>query len=302
MARWWPWGIEHVVIASGDDRAAADPLTAAGICWAYDAPLLLVSESHTPTSVKRAIKEITDDHAPVHIHVVGGPVSVPYERYQDIVDYVGNPALLTFDRVAPHADRYELAESIATRMKLVSDTTPKDMTDIMLVANGADSEKFFDALALSPITAISGSPILLVAQDSVPGSTRDAVALLTPTRTIVGGGPATVDDSVVAELGAERWWGSDRYTTAAAIASRAVAEGALDDDFIGVAAKLPDALTGGAMVGLRRGPLLLTQTDRVPSATRNFIAARAPNTQVLVFGGPVSITEDVREDLWLMTR
>ncbi|TLM79415.1 MAG: hypothetical protein FDZ75_08860, partial [Actinobacteria bacterium] len=35
-------GVDTVVIASGDDRAAADPLAASGLCWLYDAPLLLV--------------------------------------------------------------------------------------------------------------------------------------------------------------------------------------------------------------------------------------------------------------------
>ncbi len=55
------------------------------------------------------------------------------------------------------------------------------------------------------------------------------------------------------------------------------------------------------MTGLQRGPLLLTQTDRVPSATYSFIAARPIPADVLLFGGPVSATEDVLERLWEAT-
>ena len=35
-------GIHHVIIASGRDQAAADPLAASGLAGVYDAPLLLV--------------------------------------------------------------------------------------------------------------------------------------------------------------------------------------------------------------------------------------------------------------------
>ena len=55
-------GVKHVVLASGDDRAAADPLAAAGLCGVYDAPLFLVSSSFVPSRVKAAIDQIADDN------------------------------------------------------------------------------------------------------------------------------------------------------------------------------------------------------------------------------------------------
>jgi putative cell wall-binding protein len=267
----WP-NIPDVVIASGEDYAAADPLTAAGICWCYDAPLLLVGRDHTPTSVKQAVAELVAATGHVTIHVVGGPNSVPNARYQDLVDYVGDPSKLTLDRITPYADRFELASSVAARMQLVAATTAKTMEDIVLVANGADPDKFFDALALSPITAHNGTPILLVGKDYVPSHTRNRISALGFSRTIVGGGPATVSWNTYAELGAtDRWWGDDRYETAVEIASMAATETLLGTSKVGVAAKLPDALTGGAAQGLMYGPLVLTQTEKVPGVTYAFV-------------------------------
>ncbi len=82
-------GVTDVVIASGDDREAADPLAAAGLCWAYDAPMLLVQSSATPSSVKSAVKAIVNANGPVTLHVVGGTMSVPDARIADIKSYVG---------------------------------------------------------------------------------------------------------------------------------------------------------------------------------------------------------------------
>ena len=267
----WP-NIPDVVIASGEEYAAADPLTAAGICWCYDAPLLLVGRDHTPSSVKKAVAELVAATGHVTIHVVGGPESVPQARYQDLVNYVGGPSKLTLDRVGPYSNRYELASSVAARVKHISDTTPKTMENIALIANGADPTKFFDALALSPITAQNGAPILLVAEDSVPWQTSSRLAALSVPSVIVGGGPATVSAKTYAKVGAtERWWGADRYETAVEIASMATTQTLLGTNRVGVAAKLPDALTGGAATGMMNGTLVLTKTDAVPKSTYAFV-------------------------------
>lgn len=288
-------GVDHVVLASGEDRAAADPLAAAGLTWAYDrAPLMLVSSTDVPRSVEKALKEIVAANPAVTIHLVGGTVSVPNARKTEIVNALGSSASkVTFDRVSG-PDRYRNAAAIAARMRAVR----PGGTSAVLVANGADSDKFFDALALAPIAAKTGAPVLLVTKTSVPSATSSEIAKRAPSRRVVGGGPATVSDAVVKSLSAERWSGSTRYTTASTIATKALAAGWLGAQYVGVAAKLPDALSGGAMVGGKGGPLLITESNKLTSTTKSWLAARSNEvTAAYVFGGTKSVSESVRTEI-----
>jgi|GEM_PF-5022981 len=282
--------VTDVVIASGDDRAAADPLAASGLCWAYEAPLLLVSATHTPGEVKTAIAQIVAENGPVTLRVVGGPVSVPDARLDDIEAHVG-VGNVTFDRIRRTGSRFDLAYSIAMRMRSVRGA---EMPSVALIANGADATKFFDALALSPISAHNGAPILLVAYDSVPTPTTAALATLAPDTRIVGGGPMTVSESVRAQLGAERWWGHTRYDTAIDIADNAVARGWLSREAVGVAAVIPDALTGGAFMGRKGGVLVITDGTTLTPVTGDwFTTHKTEIEECYVLGGPNSVSPGV---------
>jgi 5'-nucleotidase len=298
----WP-DVEHIILACGEDRAAADPLAAAGLSWAYDAPVFLTPSNGTPASVKNAVREIANRNGLVTVHIVGGPVSVPDARYEDLLTVISGGAL-TKDRLVSAGDRYDLAAEIARDMKKEAVSNPDLMLrSEVLVANGADATKFFDALALSPIAAWRGTPILLVSEDSIPWQTSQALSQWGTNRVIVGGGPATVSSGVIDQLlssyAVERWYGSDRYSTATEIARRAIDEKSwLYATSIGCAAKLPDALSGGAYCGRYGGPLVLTQSTTLPSATSSFLEARdADNSAGCLFGGPVSASEAVREKM-----
>jgi putative cell wall-binding protein len=289
-------GVTNVVIASGDDRAAADPLAASGLCWAYDAPLFLVSGARTPDEVKTAIKQVVDANGPVTLRVVGGPISVPDARLNEIRTYVGAANIAGIDRIVSTGGRYDLAGAIALRMRSVAALDPaKTMPKVALFANGADPATFFDALALSPIASGTGAPILLVTADTVPSATSAVLGTLRPTTKIVGGGPNTISEKVRVQLGATRWSGRTRYDTAIAIANGAVARGWLSRSSVGVAAKLPDALTGGSLVGREGGVLVLTDGATLTPATKTWLMTYKKQIErVYVFGGPLSISESVR--------
>jgi hypothetical protein len=288
-------GVTDVVIASGDDRAAADPLAAAGLCGVYDAPLFLVGAEFTPSEVKAALREIAADNpgGPVSVHIVGGPVSVPEARYSDLASAVGG-GKLSKDRLLATGDRYDMAAEIAREMQRVTGTAP----DTVLAANGADATKFFDALALSPIAAANAYPILLVTEDSVPSATNAVMGELGPSTVIVGGGPATVSEGVRSSLGAARWSGRDRYATATTIATNAISSGMLDAHATGVAAKLPDALAGGAMVGCEGSPLVITNGESLTSVTGSWISTHKGDVDMCyVFGGEKSMTPKVKSQI-----
>ena len=293
------WGVETIIVASGEDRAAADPLAAAGLCAVYgDTPLFLVSSTNVPSSVRRAVSEISATYGrPVRIVVVGGPASVPDARVAEVAAAATYGAIP--DRLIATGDRFDLAAAIAERITAVGGPP-----GIALVANGADSEKFFDALALSTLASAKGFPILLVNENSVPAVTRNALDQLAGSKDIfVGGGPATVSEGVMTQLDqrygtVERWAGSDRYRTAQVIADKAILRGVVSDDLVGVAAKLPDALTGGATIGQSRGVLLITNGESLTPSTGSWIAGHKAGTdKAYVIGGPVSVTEGVKNQV-----
>lgn len=290
-------GVTDVVIASGEDRAAADPLAAAGLCWAYDAPLLLMNSSYTPSEVKVAIREIAvANPGGVTVRVVGGSTSVPTKRLDEIMSYVNatvGPGRVTMRRVLATGDRYDLARAIAAQMRAARSG---DTTTTVMIANGADPAKFFDAMALSAVSARTGAPILLVAKNAVPTATRNALAEIGATRIVVAGGTATVSSATYARLAAtERWSGPTRYDTAVDIARKAEAAGWLDSATVGVAARLPDGLTGGVLLGKRGGPMLVTAGAPLSDATKHYLEQkRASVTTGFVLGGTASITDATR--------
>lgn len=298
-------GVADVIIASGDDRAAADPLAAAGLSWAYgNAPVLLVSGASVPGEVSSAIKAIAEANDGVAVHIVGGTGSVPEARVADIKRALGATlaAKVEFKRVLAGGNRYDLSAAIAREMKSVR----PDMPDYALVANGSDPKKFFDALALSPISAKTGAPILLVSTTSVPAATASVIGELgySGSKLYVGGGAATVTSSVFSALGipaGNRIAGANRYTTAIAIADKAIANGWLSATHVGIASKLPDALTGGASVGGLGGPLLITNAALLTPETGAWIEAHVDDiSDCRVFGGTGSIPADLKAELDLL--
>jgi putative cell wall-binding protein len=320
------WGdVKHVIIASGEDRAAADPLAASGLCWAYDAPLFLVSSTSVPDEVKQAVQEIVTANGATTVHIVGGTISVPDARFAELDAAVSGT--LAKRRVLSAGNRYDLAAKIAQTVVSVADASPsKDLPPAVLVANGADPAKFFDALALSPIAAAEGCPIILTSATALPPASRNAIKTLGFNYAIIGGGPLTVGNTVrdevegiVDDVGGtvERWYGSTRYTTATTIAEKAQAKGWLDFLHIGVAAKLPDALAGGSAVGRLGGVVVLTKGDTLTPDTAAFLEKWDTHNNgalgawsfgppifhpsvtgaTYVLGGPLSITDAVQTDM-----
>ncbi len=288
--------VTHVIIASGEDRAAADPLAAAGLVHIYDAPMFLVRSDKALDEVKYCLRQIATANGDITLHVVGGNVSVPEIRVDELVEYTEGQTgqNVTVDRILASGGRYDLAAAIARRIKQVDGTPP-----VVLVANGADPAKFFDALALSPIAASKGYPVLLVSANKVPPATSAVISEFGSPRVIVGGGPNTVSEAVRKALGAkaaDRWYGQNRYSTATTIAEKAVTSFFCTYDYVGIAAKLPDALTGGSVVGYRGGVLVITDGLVLSSPTATFLEAHDGDIRYCwVFGGPNSVWYSVQE-------
>ncbi len=325
--------VTDIVITSGDKRAQSDPLSAAGLCWAYqvnspdsynanfNAPLLLVSAyAKTDPSVLALIKEIGLNNAGMAgskrrltIHIVGGPVAVPDARFNEIsaaLVSVGAQAPVK-DRVLSTGGRYDLAEKISQIMKSRADASKTDelvLADFALIANGADPASFYDSLAFSPIAASVGAPILLVTKTSVPRQTSRAISRLKvaptgidPVKSLyVGGGTAAVSSGVFSTLkrstaSTTRVSGLDRYKTARAIADKAVAMGWLRaDSSVALASTIADAQLAGVLAGNDASPLLLTAPTSLTSTSKSWLyGKKASLLRVYLVGSSSALSTQV---------
>lgn len=167
----------------------------------------------------------------------------------------------------------------------------------------ATGENFPDALSGGVPAALENAPMLLVRTGSIPNVTVDELRRLAPQRIVVLGGPAAVDESVEGALSAytdgevERWFGADRYATAAQVSVEAFPDaGAVDEVYVASGENFPDALSGVPAAATATSPILLVQPDEIPSATLGELGRLDPD-EVVVLGGTAAVSADVEEHL-----
>lgn len=293
----WPgWsGMTHVVVASGEDRAFADPLAAGSLCWAYDAPLLLVRGTDVLPVTATALQAIKTTNGGIKIIVVGGAGAVSAEAFDQLGDVVGAENVERLEG----ANRFDTAAAIAERVSMVSVETSRAVPESVLVANGDDGAGFVDALSLSAVSARTGVPILLVTRNLVPDATRAALAARPGHEVIVAGGTAVVSGPVYDVLGATgRWAGANRYATAVEVAKNARARGWLEAEVAGFAASVPDALAGAISIGRSGGPLLYVLPKALVQPTAAYLAASdGVLTEGRIFGSTGAVSASVQDQL-----
>ncbi len=285
-------GVTHVVLASGEDAAQPDALTAAGLAGVLDAPLLLVPYSSVNNAVENAIRAMP---AGVKVHIIGGSGSAVSTNVERQVRGYANVA--SVDRVAG-STRYGTAAAVARRMKVELVAQGETLPTTTMITNGNFPAAMFDALTASAISAHNHFPVLLVKNDSVPGETSSVLSELGLTQRYIIGGPTSVNSSVATRLGvaaSHRIAGPTRYSTATEAAKRAKAEGWLSNVIVGLAAQVPDAATGGAYMGKNDGALVYVTATSVPRDTDRYLTdASASIESAVVFGGTTSVSESVR--------
>jgi len=262
-------GVTNIIITAGETRAMADAVAAGGLVWAYEAPLMLVRGTSVPAVVKTALQEIRSTNGTVTVTIVGGTPSVSSACARQIEAITGSGSVV---RLAG-TDRYATAAKVALRMRKSATETSRTMAPMALVANGTDASGFYDALALSAVSARIGSPVLFVRRDSVPSATRSALATLAPDEVLVAGSTASVGSGVYATVaGTARAKGSDRYGTAVAVARMARTRGWLEGSSVSIAGSVIDAITGGGIAGRAGSPILFTEGWRLGKTPALYLA------------------------------
>ncbi len=280
---------EYVVVATA--LSFPDALGGSALAGALDAPILLTYTDVLPDAVKAEIARL----GATKVIVLGGDGAVSPGVYAALDALPG----VTAERIAG-ATRYTTAEKIAERtiaeMGVAFDGTA-------FVATGAS---FPDALGASPLAAAKGWPIYLLAPQT---STHDALVAAMEadgvSRVLVLGGTGVVPASFESKLEAaftdtrvDRLAGSDRYTTALAVARYGAASAGLAWDHLAVAtgADFPDALAGGALQGADRSVMLLAAPTGLNAEVRaELTAQKASITEVRFLGGTGAVPQTIRD-------
>lgn len=93
----------------------------------------------------------------------------------------------------------------------------------------------------------------------------------------------------------QRISGADGFATAAQVSASRFSPG-VPVAFVVTGVKFPDGLAAGVAAGVAGGPVLLTETDRLPGPTAGELQRLAPR-RIVVVGGAGSVSEGVRQQL-----
>lgn len=264
-----------VIVATGLDYP--DSLSAAPLGAKLQAPLLLTA----PTSLPDATREEILRLKPSRILVIGGTGAVSAGVEADLKQL---PPSATVERVFG-ADRYETSVAIARKGWTAS-------SDVF-VATGAG---FADALSAGSAAGSLGAPVVLVpgTQSGAPAAVSKLLNDLGARTIYISGGTGAVSTEIAASLTrsrvSERFAGSDRFDTSARIADRFHTAGG--SVYLANGFGFADALTGAAVAGSKKAPLMLSTPVCVPNTIRD-AQERVRPTRIYLLGGIGVLSERV---------
>ncbi|GAA2049425.1 hypothetical protein GCM10009839_64210 [Catenulispora yoronensis] len=285
-----------VVLARGD--MFADALAGIPLAKYKNAPLLLTPGGAAATgldsNVEAELLRVLPKDKSHTVFILGGTSAIP----QAVEDHISNVLGYNVVRLSG-SSRYETALAIAKDPRALNNPAH------LVVARGDD---FADALAAGPYASnyfadhgvpaaivLSTGPYTAASLDTATKAyivSKLAAANSLPDVTAIGGG-AVAATSVLegarngGYLGIQ---GNDRYETAENVAAQGWSTGlSLTNSYAGLASGMsfPDALTGGAYMAMKNGPLLLTDPAAALSAAPASILHGRPLLRgVEIFGGP----------------
>lgn len=185
------------------------------------------------------------------------------------------------------ADRYEVAVH-------ASEIAFPEGSEVAYIASGT---AFPDALSGSAAAGAQHAPVLLVPKDSVPASVMQELVRLSPKTIILLGGTESLSTSLEQSVAflpsaVKRIGGADRYEVSAELALQTF-HAASETLYIASGEGFPDALSASAAAGNARGPVLLVTKDAVPDAILQELNQERFLRDIVVVGGPASISDAV---------
>ncbi|MBS3974932.1 MAG: cell wall-binding repeat-containing protein, partial [Actinobacteria bacterium] len=285
-----PLGARTVVIATGRDFP--DALGGTALAGALDGPVLLVEPTSIPAAVMAEIRRLGAARA----IILGGTGAVGpgVESTLRTELGAGNVSRIRGD------DRYATADAVAAEVRKLLGA---NYDGRVFVATGGN---FPDALAAAPLAAANKWPIYLAhPRTGLSAATRAAMNGVTDVVILGGTGVVSLatENYLDGRFGAnrvERLHGRDRYKTAVAISSWAVANAGHTWNRVGItnSRNFPDALAGGVLQGKAGSVMLLTPSASLNPDTKAALEAnRAAIDTVTFFGGAGAVSPAVRAEV-----
>jgi serine protease len=272
---------QAVVLSRGD--GFADALAGVPLAAKKSGPLLLTTPTALVPEVAGEIGRILPPGATVYL--LGGPAAIS----GGVEAHLQRSGYRTV-RFAG-ADRFGTALAIAQNQQAMADP-PR-----VLVATGLN---FPDALAAGPYAALPtvGAAIVL-SEDRVfdPATANYVRSKLGNRYGVTGvGGQAGSALATLSRGGYGLFAGADRYATAAEIAGLGWPSAFPPYAAVGIATGVSyaDALTGGAFMAARYGPIMLTDPAFLPGPTAQQLSAlRSTVQEIDIFGGANAVSDGV---------
>lgn len=151
---------------------------------------------------------------------------------------------------------------------------------------------FTDALSIAPYAAMNGYPILLAGDDNIRSDYK------IPSKVTIVGGPLSVstgvENTLKKQASVTRIGGVSRYEVSANIVKQLNMKAS--KVFISNGSTFADALAGSVLAAKQGSPLLLVESNSLPSPVADVLAEKGTNSFALL-GGTISITDTLKNKL-----
>lgn len=166
----------------------------------------------------------------------------------------------------------------------------------------ASGEDFPDALCGTPLAGKYNAPILLNSRYSLENQTRYTLSKLDVKSVFIIGGTGVISYDVEQEIrnmeiNVTRIAGSDRYETSVKVAEKL---GYASQAVVATGENFPDALSAASIAAMKGYPILLTNTDQLPSVVKKYLKNNVQKT--VVVGGTGVVGSYVYDQLPSPTR
>lgn len=246
---------------SGD----ADALTATFRTGKMNAPLLLSDKTKLSTNLINEINRLD----PKEIIILGGENAVSKNIQNELVSKNYNV------RRIEGKSRVETAVNVT--IDYYKNTT---IPDVFVV----EYNSLVDALAIGPVAAKNGTPVLITRKDTVPSEVKEFLKNYDVKKVTIIGGENTVSKKGMEELSklvgeVIRVSGPNRIETSLTIAKKYFTDPS--SAFIANGWKNADALIGGYYAGMTNAPIILTNQNGLGDTTLEYLSNKVVKAYLL---------------------